>query len=80
MKTRYLTYDIAEKNIYKKLYALLDDLGAEKVTESTYEIKSNENLEMLSGKISKTISNSDRVFIITHNNEDGMFHNRIKPE
>ena len=44
MKTRFITYDLnyASSEEYEELYALIDEYNGKKITESTYQIETNE--------------------------------------
>ena len=45
MHTRFLTYDLNDADIddYQELYELIEKYGGKQITESTYEINSEDN-------------------------------------
>jgi hypothetical protein len=52
MKTRIIIYDLnyASNDDYEELYELLESYKAEKLTESTYYIKTNEDYNIFKNK------------------------------
>lgn len=63
MYTRFLTYDLnyGSSEDYKDLYDLLDEYHAKQITESTYQIVTNENWQTFKTKFFKVTHQGDNV-------------------
>lgn len=63
MYTRIITYDLnnADNNDYSDFYNLLDKYSARKITESTYQIETNEKYDIFKEKFLKVTDAGDIV-------------------
>lgn len=71
MKTRIITYDLnnADYDDYEELYELLESYKAEKLTESTYYIKTNEDYNIFKNKFYQATQIGDIVKVIVKTKE-----------
>lgn len=60
---RYITYDLnfADTDDYQDLYSLLDKYNAHKITESTYEIETNDDWQTFKSKFIKATKTGDNI-------------------
>mgnify|MGYP003434892313 FL=1 len=63
MYTRFLTYDLnyATSDEYQDLYDLIEEYDYKKITESTYEISTNEDWKTFKNKFFKATHAGDNV-------------------
>jgi|GEM_PF-2194167 len=68
MYTRFLTYDLnnGSSDDYQDLYDLMDEYQAKQITESTYQIVTNENWKTFKTRILKVTHQGDNVKAIVH--------------
>ena len=66
MYTRFLTYDLnnGSSDDYQELYDLMDEYQAKQITESTYEISTDENWQTFKTKLFKATHQGDNVKVI----------------
>jgi len=74
MYTRFLTYDLnnGSSDDYQDLYDLIDEYQAKQITESTYQIVTNEDWQTFKTKFFKATHQGDNVKVIV------LFENRLK--
>lgn len=63
MRTRYVSYDIADGE-YEGIYEVIEEYGAEFVTESTYRFECNDELKDFMKKLQDATKKGDRVAVI----------------
>lgn len=63
MYTRFVTYDLnnATSDDYQDLYVLMEEYDCKKITESTYEISTNEDWKTFKNKFFKATHAGDNV-------------------
>ena len=63
MMTRFITYDLnyASAEEYEELYNLIDEYNGKQITESTYQIVTNEKWETFKKKFQKATHTGDNV-------------------
>ena len=68
MKTRFITYDLnyASSEEYGELYTLIDEYNGKKITESTYQIETNEEWAIFKTKFKNATHTGDNVKAIVH--------------
>jgi hypothetical protein len=65
MLTKYVTYEInPDINSYGQLASLFEELGAQKLTESTYRIESKIKLDDLCERLKAATYGGDHVFVL----------------
>ena len=71
MYTRFLTYDLnyATSDDYQDLYKLIDTYNHKKITESTYEISTNEDWQTFKSKFYKVTHIGDNVKAIVRHED-----------
>ncbi len=71
MYTRFLTYDLnyATSDDYQDLYDLIDTYNHKKITESTYEISTNEDWQTFKSKFYKATHTGDNVKVIVRHED-----------
>jgi len=77
MPKRYISYDIKAENDYARLYALLEEWGAKKVTESTYVVQVDVKLDEFCNMIEKATAKGDSVVVI-FKTDTGLTHKKIR--
>ena len=72
MYTRVLTYDLkyADSYDYKELYEYFNSVGAKKLTESSYLIKTSIKWDEFKKKIESITKNGDNVKCVVLNQDD----------
>ena len=68
MVTRFITYDLnyASSDEYSELYGLIDKYNGKQITESTYQIVTNEKWETFKTKFRNATHTGDNVKAIVH--------------
>lgn len=63
MKTRFITYDLnyASSEEYDELYDLIEEYNGKQITESTYQIVTNEEWEIFKAKFRRVTHAGDNV-------------------
>ena len=75
---RIITYDIKEGNDYKPLYALLEELNGEMLTESTYLIDTVLSMDEIVAKIQGVTYSNDNIYFVSVDTEHALLINKIR--